>query len=360
MRRVKIVVNDFHIGKGVLHQDGTVNILEDFRHGRAFVEFLEYYRSGDFAGAEVELIINGDFLNLIQIPIGKVHPKLITEKVSVAKLKMIIDGHKDVFDALKKFNEGKDHSLSYVVGNHDLEMLWAGTRKLFTERVGGRVQFYNTTYISDGVHIEHGHQLEATNRVDPKRIYITEDVPEPILNLPWGSHFLLNVILKIKHSRPIIDSVRPVHMLIFWCILTDFWFGLWMAYQILSYFVKTRFVDLPYFSRFKTTLAVFKDMSVNFDVDRSAEKILRHHEGIHTVIFGHSHLCRYRQMSREKIYINTGTWNEITSLDLSSFGRSLKCTYAYLEYDTTRPDQYPQRKLKQWKGRWLPEDETFG
>ena len=109
MRRIKLVVNDFHLGKGVLLKDGTVNILEDFRHGRAFVEFLEYYRSGDFADADVELIINGDFLNLLQIDYLGIHTYLVTEKMVAHFTRAIIAGHSDVFEALRQFAEAPNH-----------------------------------------------------------------------------------------------------------------------------------------------------------------------------------------------------------------------------------------------------------
>ena len=65
--KFKIVVSDFHLGKGRYFEDGTQNILEDFIYDREFSEFIDYYRVGKFADAEVELILNGDILNLLQI-----------------------------------------------------------------------------------------------------------------------------------------------------------------------------------------------------------------------------------------------------------------------------------------------------
>ena len=360
MKKIKLVISDFHLCEGRILPDGTLNVMEDFVEDRRFCDFLHHYSSGDYRENAVELVINGDFLNLIQIPLQGRHVQVITEHVTLEKIKTIIEGHGKVFEALKIFNACPHHSIVYIVGNHDLEMMWPGARKAFFDQVGGSVSFYNTTYIDHGVHIEHGHQLEATNKVDVRKLFISDDVPEPILNLPWGSHFLINVLLKIKRRRPIIDSVRPFRAYVFYCLFTDFLFGMWMAYQIVFYFIKTRFVKDTQYSRMMTTFQVIKDMSLVPDIDRSAMKILKRHEGIHTVVFGHSHLCRYRTVGRDKVYINTGTWNEVTSLDLDTLGRMLKCSYAYIEMDLEQPDRLPLRQLKQWHGHWVPDEEAYG
>jgi predicted patatin/cPLA2 family phospholipase len=50
--KLKIVVSDFHLGKGKILRDGTQNILEDFIYDREFAEFLAYYRTGPYADAD--------------------------------------------------------------------------------------------------------------------------------------------------------------------------------------------------------------------------------------------------------------------------------------------------------------------
>ena len=57
--KFKLVVSDFHLGKGRYFRDGTQNILEDFIYDREFAEFLNYFRLGDFAEAEVEPAAEG-------------------------------------------------------------------------------------------------------------------------------------------------------------------------------------------------------------------------------------------------------------------------------------------------------------
>ena len=66
------------------------------------------------------------------------------------------------------------------------------------------------------------------------------------------------------------------------------------------------------------------------------------------MIFGHTHVYQYRQFAKDKEYFNTGTWTEITSLDIASLGKITKLTYVILEYpeDGSRP----RGRLKEWRG----------
>ncbi|MCB0385206.1 MAG: hypothetical protein KDD43_07420, partial [Bdellovibrionales bacterium] len=69
---------------------------------------------------------------------------------------------------------------------------------------------------------------------------------------------------------------------------------------------------------------------------------------VHTVIFGHTHVYQYRQWGEDMEYFNTGTWTELTSLDIASLGKITKLTYVLLEYpeDVERP----RGRLKEWHG----------
>ena len=63
LKKIKLVVSDFHLGKGRRLSDGTQNLLEDFRSDRQFIEFLDYFMTGPHKRCGVELILNGDFFN---------------------------------------------------------------------------------------------------------------------------------------------------------------------------------------------------------------------------------------------------------------------------------------------------------
>jgi hypothetical protein len=127
----------------------------------------------------------------------------------------------------------------------------------------------------------------------------------------------------------------------------------------------------------RATLGLLKEISIYPNYDKIAFKILEEHEDVNTVIFGHTHILRYRQWREGKEYFNEGTWNETTNLYLDDYGRQIRLTYAFIEYP---PGSYsarvgaangdlaggfsaalprPKVRLKQWNGVWKPESEVL-
>ena len=360
--KFKIVVSDFHLGKGRYFEDGTQNILEDFIYDREFSEFIDYYRVGKFADAEVELILNGDILNLLQIDTWGVHTHLITERSVVRAVELIVKGHSEFFEALKRFALTPSHSIAYVVGNHDVGMLWAGPRRVFSEAVGHSVKFYDVNYQFDGVYVEHGQQYERFAQTDMRRPFITRGLPEPVLNLPWGSLFVAIQLPKIKQSRPHVDKVRPPSAFFRWVFIHDFVWGVMTAIGILKFIFDTLLFRRRYqiHDGVRSTLGLLKEISLYPNYDKIAFKILETYEDVYTVIFGHTHILRYRQWREGKEYFNEGTWNETTNLDLDDYGKQIRLTYAYIEYPMNDPARTrPSVRLKQWNGQWKPENEIL-
>lgn len=369
--RYKLVVSDFHLGKGRYFRDGTQNILEDFVYDREFSEFLAYYRTGQFADAEVELILNGDILNLLQIDTYGVFTHLITERSVVRAVKRIVAGHPEFFQALRKFAATPGHSVSYVVGNHDSGMLWNGPRKAFSEAVGAPVKFHDVYHQFDGVYVEHGQQYERFARNDMRKPFITRGFAEPVLNLPWGSLFVAVVLPAIKQERAHIDKVRPFKAFLIHTFLHEPWWMIKTVARVAKFVVDT----LLFKSRYqigqgvRATLGLLKEISFYPSYDKIAFKILEEYEDIHTVIFGHTHILRYRQWREGKEYFNEGSWNEVTNLDLAEYGTYTRLSYAFIEYPLAQESQTeamkgavavrPKTRLKQWHGVWKPESEIL-
>ncbi len=360
--RYKLVVSDFHLGKGRYFPDGTQNILEDFIYDREFAEFLNYHRSGDFADAEVELILNGDILNLLQIDTWGVFTHLITERSVVRAVNRIVQGHPEFFQALRKFAAAPNHRVTYIVGNHDAGMLWSCPRKAFSEAVGAEVRFHDVSYQFDGVYVEHGQQHERFSQIDLKRPFIDRGLPEPVLNLPWGSLFVAVLLPEIKQSRPHVDKVRPASSLILWILFHDIFWGIKTGARIARFIFDTVLFRSRYqiHQGVRATLGLLKEISLYPNYDKIAFRILEKQEAVHTVIFGHTHILRYRQWKEGKEYFNEGTWNETTNLDLNDYGKQIRLTYAFIEYPLANLSQgRPMVRLKQWQGTWKPEVEVL-
>ena len=354
MSKYKLVVSDLHLGRGKTLADGSINILEDFLADREFQEFLDHYSSGVFAEAEVELILNGDVLNSIQVDYRGYFSPILTENIGIEKVRACIKGHPRFFTALKRFASLPKKTVTYIVGNHDVDMIWDRCKEIFQEAVGHPVQFKNFTYNVDGVHYEHGQQYEAVNALNPKKIFLSKGLKEPIINLPWGSHFLINFIIPMKMQRPAIDKVRPIPAFIRWSLFNDFRWCVKTFFRIAVYFFATRFSKSLYrTNNLVTTFKILKEITTFPSFIQAARKILEENPDVHTVIMGHTHTPLYKQYEDGREYINSGSWTEVTSLDLMNLGKGTRYCYILIDYSQspTRPHGY----LKEWKGRWHEE-----
>lgn len=353
MKKIKLVISDLHLGRGRSF-GGQINPLEEFYFEDKLVEFIDYYSSGKYRDHEVELVINGDFLNFLQVDYKGHFLTVVTEDVALDVLKGIIRGQAKVFRAFREFTALPDKTITYIVGNHDQAMLWPKLRAEFNAASGAKVRFKNIAYNFDGIHIEHGHMHEAANRLDPKKFFLKKDLPEPILNLPFGSHFFIDFVMKIKEKHPHIDKIRPFNKLIRWALLNETWFTFVTFFKLISFFLKSMFTSHPT-KQFpvKRIVQTLLESAIFPDLSDSAHRILRH-DAVNTVIFGHTHVYEYRQWGSDKQYFNTGTWTELTSLDVKSLGKITKLTYVLIEYENEKPSCC----LKEWRGYHKVEEDV--
>ena len=125
-----------------------------------------------------------------------------------------------MFDALARFAAGPRRAVTFLMGNHDPGLLFAGVRDAVGRRVGGTHRFVLDAYDFDGVHVEHGMQREPMNAFNPAR-YFREKDGERFLNLPIGSRYIIHVLNEEKAQRPYIDKVAPFTSYYRWAIFND-------------------------------------------------------------------------------------------------------------------------------------------
>ncbi len=350
--KIKLVCSDFHLGAGHRNLDGSVNILEDFFHDREFIEFIQHFSSGTYENAEVELILNGDFFNLLQIDYDEIDADVLTELVVIRRMTRILEGHKATMNALRYFQSLESKNVTFIMGNHDPGILFPSVQQLIRSFVGEGTRFFLESYEFDGVYVEHGNQYETANQFDREKYFLTEGLPEPVLNQPWGTFFLVHVINKIKRKKPHFDKVLPFGDYLKWLMIYDFRFGMRVIWEIIIFFFKSNFRGDPRrLNTLRTTLKILFEAPVFPDLDESAERILMTRDDIHTVIFGHNHRPTFRRFDYNKEYINTGTWNQMTHLEVDRLGASLVCSFAMIEYGSGRR---PQTSLKVWRGKRKP------
>jgi UDP-2,3-diacylglucosamine pyrophosphatase LpxH len=356
MKKIKLVISDFHIGKGRFLEDGTINTLEDFIYDEKFIQFLDYYSQGEFEDCNVELIINGDFLNTLQVDYAEKFPEAITERIALEKVRQIFEGHPELFDAMKRFAQVPDHSITYISGNHDPVVHWQGVREFIEERLQANVKFPSFSCAFDGIYIEHGNQHAAANYFDPNRLFLSRGFPEPILNLPWGCLFVIKYLNRIKQKRPYVDKVRPFGRYLLAALFFDTGFATRAILRLALFFLSQQYVWLTYNrKRLVDVLRIFKEISIIPNLEGPARGIMKK-ERYHTVIMGHNHQAAFRRLGKNKLYVNTGTWNDIIHLEIANLGRQRRMTYAYIEYDG---EGRPQTRLKIWKGTRLVEEDVI-
>jgi len=357
MRTIKLVVGDFHIGTGPFLKDGSPNPLEDFHQDKKFIEFLEFYSTNKYSKFNVELILNGDFFNFLQIEYdGKTHT-VITESLSVYQIKKIISGWPDIFSALKKFNSSDNKSITFITGNHDPQLLWDGVRNTLREEIGGKVNFYNLFYEFDGFHIAHGQQMEVQNKFNPHKLFLFKSTPEPILNIPWTSRFCIDVLTTIKKSNPASDKIKPFKSFLKWAFFNDPRFFFYASLKSIFYVIKSVLLPSKYFRI--PFIDLYRNItSIKFfpPLDSGARQILKN-DHIHTVILSHTHLYKHVQYAKDKEYLNTGTWTDITSLNLSDLGTKVFLSYIVIKYPGG--GSRPRAKLKRWRGSWKIMEDVF-
>jgi UDP-2,3-diacylglucosamine pyrophosphatase LpxH len=354
--KLKVVVSDFHIGEG--QEPGSLNPWENFHHDDKFAELLRYYSTDYYEDEDVELIVNGDFYDLLQVRHDGEFPDVITEEIASAKVKACLDGHPIVTRALAAFIEQPKKRITFIPGNHDIEFVFPRCRRLFREAVTGspldeRVHFIidRDFYDFDGVQVHHGHQFEAMNTFDMKRIFLSKGLPAPVLNLPWGSVFILKVLNRLKEKRPYIDRIQPFNLYLYGAIFLDPVFAFQLMALSFFHFVRTRV--LTPFSRKRRahvlkTLKIILEYSAYPDLDARAKKVFEENPGCHALLVGHTHLACFRRFGRDRIYINTGTWTDLISLDVTALGRRSELTYALVEYP--EEGSRPRASLKAWSG----------
>ncbi len=353
---IKLVVSDLHVGTGSV--TGRFNPFEDFHYDRQFRAFVDHFCAPPFQNTNVELILAGDVFDLLKTEVDGSYPDQITEEVALYKLTRCLDGHPEFLDALRSFVATPGRQLTYMMGNHDLEIAFPRVQELLRSAVGGphhrdRLRFvvYEPFYaLPGGIRIYHGNQFETLNRVNPRKLFITDGVPAPCLNLPWGSVFLLKVLLPFKEQRPYINLVQPFSRYLQAALITDTSFAASLAVKATYYFFKTRFVE----SRkragdLKSTMRILMEEAVVYkDFETQAFEIMQKEPGVNAVIMGHSHVPMVRRGAGDRLYVNTGTWTKLINLRLPELGVTHRRTYARIDYPDG-PDS-PQIGLYQWHG----------
>ena len=368
----KIIISDCHLSGGRIFE-GALNPHEDFQFDDEMCEFIRYFSSGTEYGqtsdgaVDVELFINGDFFDFLNVPWEGEFADVITEDIALYKTEAIINGHPKVMAALREFAFKPGKKITYMIGNHDADLFFPKVRERITREWDPSGQFPSekVSLIADrdrvqwegGVEVHHGNQFEAVHVLNFDKPLLKDFNEKPVLNIPWGSFYVLKIVNRLKMERQYLDKVRPIRLFVLLGLLFDPWFTLKYAFLTSFYFLKTRFVySTKRRASIKVTAKIIKEQTgtMLLDLEGEARRLLDEHAKVKTVIFGHTHKPMSRIWPDGKQYINTGTWTRMINLDLQNFGRQYALTFALVRIRGSGEAAEASSELRQWYGESGP------
>lgn len=361
-KKVILVISDLHLGAGDEYQ-GRKNPLEDFYSDKELVDFFEYYSSGEYQNKEVELIINGDFFDLLAVPyVSQFDEDFWSESAAKEKLQLILEAHPEVMDALKAFVSGKNKSLVYIIGNHDAELLFDSLKETFIncfpEEDRKKITLRNDLTLYEptkGIFVQHGHEYESLHEFSEETCLVESNKGEKYFIPPWGSYYVTHIVNKYKLERDHVNAVRPIKTFIIHSLIFDTFFALRFLVANVYFYFMIRF--LRYYRLKLGWKKIFEDIVNELTLFQDYESLTRdffqEDENRKVLIVGHTHEPIYREYSDGTLFVNTGTWTRMVSLDLSHDMNYTPLTYAKisisdLDYDMKKFERAVNVKLNKW------------
>ncbi|HXH30534.1 MAG TPA: metallophosphoesterase [Bacteriovoracaceae bacterium] len=363
VQKVVLVISDLHLSAGKMIK-GKRNLLEDFHYDNELIDFLNYYSAGDYFEVEVELVINGDFLDFLAVPYVEYYDdEFWSESAAMAKLRLIMKAHRGVLEALKTFLTRPLKKIVYIIGNHDAEFVFESLKAEFLSFFGEHAsKFILSNSISihipvKGVCIQHGHQYERAHHFDQENAVIETLNGEKYFIPPWGSYYVTNVINKYKQERSFINAVRPIKHFIIHGIIFDTFFTLRFLLSNFYYFVMVRFWHFYMIKRSVRQVLgdLFRELELFQDYESLTREFFEDHQDTKVLIVGHTHNPTLRIFNDGTIFINTGTWTRMVNLDFGQWNNGNVLTYAKVlvkkkDFELEDFDKNVEVDLKHWMG----------
>lgn len=357
-----LVISDLHLGAGATI-NGARNQLEDFHSDEELVSFIQYFSTGEYSSAEVELVINGDFLDLLAIPYVKYFDdEFWSEHASLEKLDLILKGHPEVMEALKEFVRQKNKKIIYIIGNHDAELYFDSLKEkfinIFDPETRNKVILTNelTLYVpTKGVYIQHGHEYEAAHDMHPEKNIVVSAKGEKYFIPPWGSYYVTHIINKYKQERKHINEVTPIRNFMIHGLIYDSYFTIRFMLANFYYYFMVRFLEYVQIKPgWKKVLArTIRELTLFEDYEQLTRDFFKKREDAKVLIVGHTHKPMYKEYTDGTTFINTGTWMRTVSLDLKQDFYDRPLTFAHVqvferEYEMDKFGESVQVELHRW------------
>ncbi len=331
MTTIKLVISDLHLADGHALLDGFGEYQQSALEG--LLNAASTYGPLSHAG-DVELIINGDCFDFLTVPPYDTGDTMAAD-LAVEKLVKIIAAHRPFFQALRTFIAQPGRRVTFITGNHDIDLCFAEIRAGIYDAMGieqgaETVQFCPTRFYRPlpDVYIEHGNAYDFWNR-DISELWDAQGQPlkhEPhSITLPAGSRYLQHAALPINLAYPYIDHFEPSMSILRQMALLSL-----INPQIV---IRTVQHTMELLSQPREGLAqlapgdermparLFEQAMLDFaefQLDAAAHNVLRSDPTLRYAIAGHTHMLRIDPIKSEaadqQVYLNTGSWTTRVAL----------------------------------------------
>jgi UDP-2,3-diacylglucosamine pyrophosphatase LpxH len=211
-KTVTLVVSDLHIGGG--KADPGDDFVDD---NSQFCRFLlQQQETEEGRNGEIELIINGDFLEFAQVDPGAYtlgsSQYWCSESESLRKLSIILKGHSDIFKQLNEF-QNSGNRVTVLAGNHDVDFYWNGVQRDLQVQAGSvAFELGKEWYTRYGgrLRISHGHMLDPANKFEHwanPRLQAKDGLR---LEMCPGTLFMVKFVNWLEKRYPFADNLHPV------------------------------------------------------------------------------------------------------------------------------------------------------
>jgi UDP-2,3-diacylglucosamine pyrophosphatase LpxH len=215
MPKIKLVISDLHLADSHSIFEGFGDLQQSALEG-----LLSTASSNGFTDIadDVELIINGDCFEFLFM---EPHEKqgITYPATALSKLERVIDGHRPFFDALQRFISQTGRHVTFIIGNHDVELAFKDVQERISEVICNepglkeRVNFCHSYFYrpSPDVHIEHGNQHDFWNRITD----LWDEKGEPRtfnlgnITLPLGTQYIQRAAYPINVQYFYFDHFEP-------------------------------------------------------------------------------------------------------------------------------------------------------
>jgi UDP-2,3-diacylglucosamine pyrophosphatase LpxH len=209
--RLVVVFSDVEMGAG--------GPYDDFPRSDFLADIIRGYTRDPYRWLAVDLVFNGDTFDLLKTSARGGWPVHVSSEIAVDKLERVATAHPAFFEALRDHlqTDPQRRRVFFVVGNHDMELLFPEAQTLLRERIGAElphVHFPGFEMSLGRVRIEHGSQLDPLFAVDATRPFVSTRSGDPVLALSWGAVALLEVAIPLQPLLHHHDRLKPKELVL--------------------------------------------------------------------------------------------------------------------------------------------------